>query len=212
MPDLLVAEPAGAPLATVVLAHGAGASMESEAMTGFTAALVAAGLVVVRFEFAYMAARRTGVRRPPPKAERLLPEYRSALDAVLDGFSGPVLLAGKSLGGRVAVMTAGEPLDGRVAGVAVYGYPFHPPGDPAKTRLAPLDAARLPVLVCQGTRDPFGTAADVAAYPLPRHVRICWLPDGDHDLSPPRRSGHTLAGHWKTAAAAIAAFALERVA
>jgi predicted alpha/beta-hydrolase family hydrolase len=205
VPDLLVDPPAGENRATVLLAHGAGAPMDGDAMNGLTAALTAAGFTVARFEFAYMAARRSGARRPPPKAELLVPEYRRAVAAVLACSSGPVVIAGKSLGGRVAVMAAGEPLDPRVVGVAVYGYPFHPPGAPERTRLAPLAAARLPVLVCQGTRDPFGTAEDVAAYALPPHVRVRWFEDGDHDLAPRKASGHTLAGHKTAAAAAFAA-------
>lgn len=192
------------PLGTILLAHGAGAPMDSDWMTAATAALVAARLRVIRFEFAYMAARREGRRPPPPKAEALVAEYAFVVDGFLQSLDGPLILGGKSLGGRVATMVAGTPLDPRVKAVAVFGYPFHPPAKPAATRLAPLAAARLPVLICQGSRDPFGTASDVASYELASAVRLLWHEDGDHDLSPRRKSGHRLEDHLATAAAAVA--------
>nr|WP_126541900.1 alpha/beta family hydrolase [Oharaeibacter diazotrophicus] len=206
-PALLVDAPV-VPRGTLVLAHGAGAPMDSAWMASATAALVEAGLRVVRFEFPYMAARRDGARRPPPKADSLVPAWRAALDVVLARFDGPVLIGGKSLGGRVATMTAADPLDPRVVGVVALGYPFHPPGAPEKLRLAPLAAARLPVTIVQGERDPFGNRVEVAGYDLPAGVAIRWCADGDHDLAPRRASGHTLAGHLATAtAAAVAALA-----
>jgi len=204
LPALLVDAPAAA-RGTLLFAHGAGAPMDSDWMAAATAALVGAGLRVVRFEFPYMAARRTGARRPPPKAETLVPAYRAAIDTVLARFDGPVLIGGKSLGGRVATITAADPLDQRVAGVVALGYPFHPPGAPEKLRLAPLAAARLPVTIVQGERDPFGARAEVEGYDLPAGVAIRWCADGDHDLAPRRASGHTLAGHLDTAAAAAVA-------
>jgi predicted alpha/beta-hydrolase family hydrolase len=206
VPDLLVSAPAD-PAATLLLAHGAGAAMDSPAMAGFAAALVEAGLRVVRFEFSYMAARRSGARKPPPKAEGLVPEFVAALDDTLARFPGPVLIGGKSMGGRIAVMAAGAPLDPRVLAVAVYGYPFHPPSDPEKTRLAPLLAARLPVLIAQGTRDPFGGRDDVGTYALPPSVSVRWFEDGDHDLAPRKASGFTQEDHWRSAAEAFAALA-----
>ena len=69
--------------ATVLLAHGAGAPMDSPAMTMIAEALAAEEVRVARFEFGYMAARRTGAgRRPPPRADRLLGEYIEAVDAL----------------------------------------------------------------------------------------------------------------------------------
>ncbi|WP_181700801.1 alpha/beta family hydrolase [Chthonobacter albigriseus] len=202
-PDLLVTEPAGEPAGTLLLAHGAGAPMDSATLEAAAAALAGQGVHVVRFEFPYMAARRTGSRRPPPKAETLVDDYRAAVDATLARFGGPLLIGGKSLGGRVSVLAAGTVLDSRVLGVVVYGYPFHPPGKPEATRLAPLSDCRLPVTILQGSRDPFGTAEDVAAYPLPATVTVRWFEDGDHDLKPRKASGRTLSGHLETAAAVV---------
>lgn len=68
---------------TVILAHGAGAPMDSGSLTATAEGLVGAGLGVARFEFGYMASRRTASgRKPPPRAEKLKPEYIAAIDAV----------------------------------------------------------------------------------------------------------------------------------
>lgn len=205
-PDLLVSEPTDSPLGTLLFAHGAGGPMDSDAMNRFAAAVVAERVRVVRFEFPYMAARRTGARKPPPKAETLIPAYRAALVATRGRFDGPLVMGGKSLGGRVAVMTAAD-LEGQTErsplAVFVLGYPFHPPGKLEATRLAPLNAARLPVVICQGTRDPFGTRDEVGGYPLPATVAIRWMEDGDHDLRPRRASGFSWADHIAAAAGVV---------
>lgn len=172
--------PAGAP-ATVLLAHGAGAPMDSASMTNAAKALAATGLRVVRFEFPYMAARREGNRLPPPRADRLGPDYRAAVDAL--AATGPLVIGGKSMGGRVASMVADTLLaERRIAGLLCLGYPFHPPDRPSELRTAHLIALRTPTLIVQGTRDPFGTREDVAGYTLSPAIRIHWVEDGDHDL------------------------------
>jgi predicted alpha/beta-hydrolase family hydrolase len=60
---------------TILLGHGAGAPMDSASMNAVAGALAGAGFRVVRFEFAYMASRRSGGRKPPPRAENLKGEY-----------------------------------------------------------------------------------------------------------------------------------------
>lgn len=193
----------GAP-ATVLLAHGAGAPMDAPAMTAIATALAGAGLRVARFEFAYMAARRSGARKPPPRAETLLPEYRAAIEALAP--PGPLVIGGKSMGGRVASMLADELFaEGRIAGLLCLGYPFHPPGRPDRLRTAHLEAMATPALICQGTRDPFGTREEVVGYALSPSIDILWLEDGDHDLKPRKSvSGFTAADHLKTMADATA--------
>jgi hypothetical protein len=64
-------------------------------------------------------------------------------------------------------------------------------------------------LICQGTRDAFGGAEEVANYDLPPRVRLHWLADGDHDLKPRRRSGPTAEQNWDEAAAAAGDFLEE---
>jgi predicted alpha/beta-hydrolase family hydrolase len=188
--------------ATLMLAHGAGAPMDSASMTGITRALVQAGLRVARYEFGYMAARRSGQRKPPPKAELLQDEYRQAVDAL--AASGPLIIGGKSMGGRVASMVADElHADGRIAGLLCLGYPFHPPVKPQQLRTAHLETLRTPTLICQGTRDPFGTRDEVATYSLSPSIELLWLEDGDHDLKPRKTiSGFTAADHLATVAEA----------
>ena len=192
---------------TVLLAHGAGAAMDSPAMGRLAGALAGAGLRVARWEFGYMAARRAGRRPPPPRAETLIPEYRTAVERL--AASGPLVIGGKSLGGRVASLVADELHGaGAACGLLCLGYPFHPPAKPEALRTAHLRELRTPALICQGTRDPFGTREEVAGYALSPAVEILWLEDGDHDLRPRQAvSGLTAADHLRTLGAAVAAWA-----
>lgn len=197
--------------ATVLLAHGAGAPMESPAMHRLASTLAGVGFRVARFEFAYMAARRAGQRRPPPKGETLIPEYRAAVAAL--GARGTLIIGGKSMGGRVASMVADEFLaDGAIAGLLCLGYPFHPMGKPQALRTAHLAGLRTPTLIAQGTRDPFGTREDVAGYDLSSAIELLWLEDGDHDLRPRKSvSGFTLQDHLATLDRHVAGWA-DRIA
>jgi predicted alpha/beta-hydrolase family hydrolase len=193
---------------TVMLAHGAGAPMDSASMNATARALAEAGLRVVRFEFGYMAARRQGARKPPPKAETVMPEYVAAIDD-LGPTDGPLIIGGKSMGGRVASMVAdAEFLAGRIAGLVCLGYPFHPPGRPQQLRTGHLAGLKTPALICQGTRDEFGNRYEVGEYGLSDKIEVLWLEDGDHDLKPRKAvSGFTTAQHLETVAEAVLAFA-----
>ncbi|MCQ4629959.1 alpha/beta hydrolase [Shinella sp. CPCC 100929] len=192
---------------TLLLAHGSGAPMDSPAMTAAATALAAEGLRVARFEFSYMAARRNeGSRRPPPKAETLNPEF---LDAIAElAAKGRLVIGGKSMGGRVASMVADDLFaEGRIAGLLCLGYPFHPPEKPAQLRTAHLMGQKTPALICQGTRDPFGTKEEVPGYGLPDTIRVLWLEDGDHDLKPRKSlSGFSAADHLATMAKTVKAW------
>ncbi|MGJ7038062.1 putative alpha/beta-hydrolase family hydrolase [Shinella sp. BE166] len=202
----LFAGPDDAPT-TLLLAHGSGAPMDSPAMTAAATALAAEGLRVARFEFSYMAARRNeGSRRPPPKAETLNPEFLDAVAAL--AAKGPLVIGGKSMGGRVASMVADDLFtEGRIAGLLCLGYPFHPPEKPAQLRTAHLMGLKTPALICQGTRDPFGTKEEVPGYGLPDTIRVLWLEDGDHDLKPRKSiSGFSAADHLATMAKTVKAW------
>jgi predicted alpha/beta-hydrolase family hydrolase len=182
---------------TILLAHGAGAGMESAAMTAIATTLARAGLRVGRFEFGYMAARRQGHQKPPPRAETLIPEYRAVVEAV--GQRPRLVIGGKSMGGRVASMLADDLLaEGRIQGLLCLGYPFHPPGKPGELRTRHLEELRTPTLICQGTRDPFGSREEVGTYSLSPAIAVEWLEDGDHDLRPRKAvSGLTAADHLR---------------
>ncbi len=187
--------------ATILLAHGAGAPMDSASMNAIAAALAGAGFRIARFEFGYMASRRTDTgRKPPPRAETLIEEYRPAVASL--GAPGPLIIGGKSMGGRVASMLADELFAaGQIAGLLCLGYPFHPPGKPAQLRTKHLAALTTPALICQGTRDIFGRSDEVAGYSLSKKIEILWLEDGDHDLKPRKGiSGFSAADHLKTVA------------
>jgi uncharacterized protein len=186
--------------ATILLAHGAGAPMDSPAMNAIADALAGVGFRVARFEFSYMAARRQGLRKPPPKAELLQDEYLRAVDQL--GATGPLVIGGKSMGGRVASMVADALFDDdRIAGLLCLGYPFHPPAKPQQLRTAHLAGLKAPTLIVQGTRDPFGTKSEVATYELSGQIEILWLEDGDHDLKPRKKvTGLSAADHLRSVA------------
>ncbi len=92
------------------------------------------------------------------------------------------------MGGRIASMVADE---AGVAGLVCLGYPFHPPGQPDKLRVAHLENLKTPALILQGERDAFGTREEIARYPLSKKIRILFLPDGDHSFKPRASSGRT---------------------
>lgn len=186
----------------VLLAHGAGAPMDSEFMERIAAALAELGVGVIRFEFPYMQSRRQGGgKRPPDQQPVLLNRWRQIIDQF--GAAGPLFIGGKSMGGRMATLIADE---AAAKGCICLGYPFHPSGKPEKTRVEHLKELRTPTLVIQGTRDALGNRDEVEGYDLSPGIHLHWLDDGDHDLKPRVRSGFTQAQHLQSAAKAIADF------
>jgi hypothetical protein len=180
--------------------------MDSPFMERVAQDIASHGIRVGRFEFPYMAARREGRRPGPDREPVLLDAWREVIAALSPGTTFAV--GGKSMGGRMASMIADEV---GAAALVCFGYPFHPPGQQAKTRTAHLAALRTPALILQGTRDPFGTKADVATYMLSPAIRVHWLPDGDHDFKPRATSGRTHAGNIHDGIEAAAAFVLGQV-
>ena len=199
--------PADGPV--LLLAHGAGAPMDSGFMTDMAGLLAGFDIHVVRFEFAYMRARRAdGKRRPPPRLPGLIEEFRQVISRFPKR---KVFIGGKSMGGRVASMIAADPQDGNdIAGLVCLGYPFHPPGKPDALRTAHLPAITCPALIVQGERDPFGNKDEVPGYGLPASMQVFWSAFGNHDLAPPKKSGRTVQDNWSAAAAASAGFIGEK--
>jgi predicted alpha/beta-hydrolase family hydrolase len=110
----------------IVLAHGVGAPMDSASMNAAARALAEAGFRVARVEFDYMASRRAGNRKPPPHAEKLMPEYLTTVVEL--SAEVPLIIGDKSKGGRVASMVTDQVHAAeKVAGLLCLGYPFHPP-------------------------------------------------------------------------------------
>ena len=187
---------------TIVLAHGAGAPMDSDFMDAVASGLADGGLRVARFEFPYMVKRRgDGKRRPPDRAPVLIETY---LKVAAELGADNLIIGGKSMGGRIASMVADE---AGVAGVACLGYPFHPPGKPEKLRTEHLERLKTPALILQGERDPFGKREEVEGYNLSSSIRVEYLPDGDHDLNPRKASGLSRKDNWQTAIGSIRKFA-----
>lgn len=170
----------------LVLCHGAGAGHESTFLTELRQRLAASGIQVIALEFAYMATmRQEGRRRPPPKIDTLvaeLSEWRRVLMAL--GDETPLWFGGKSMGGRVASLLATQ-VD--MAGLVLFGYPFHPPGKPGRLRLDHWPSIRCPRLLLQGTRDPFGRREEVEIYDLSTRTECHFLEGGDHDWQTPKR-------------------------
>jgi predicted alpha/beta-hydrolase family hydrolase len=209
MPDFLFDGIAGIGDVTLILAHGAGAPMDSPFMNTMARGLADQGVRVARFEFPYMRSRRDGRRRPPDREPVLLQTWRDAVAALGGALGGRhrVVIGGKSMGGRMASLVADEI---GVRGLVCLGYPFHPPGKPETLRVKHLEALRTPTLIVQGTRDALGTREEVEAYALSPAIRLVWLEDGDHSFKPRVSSGHTEAGHLAAAVRAVAEFVKER--
>ncbi|AVO56390.1 alpha/beta hydrolase [Ectopseudomonas mendocina] len=189
---------------TLILAHGAGAPMDSPFMQHMAQSLAARGVRVVRFEFAYMAQRRVdGRRRPPNPQAQLLQQWREVYAQVCQQVAGPVAIGGKSMGGRMASLLADE-LD--AAALICLGYPFYAAGKPEKPRVAHLAELRTPTLIVQGERDALGNREAVAGYNLSAAIELHWLEAGDHDLKPLKASGFSHEQHLETATRVITDF------
>ncbi|MBM7059434.1 alpha/beta hydrolase [Pseudomonas sp. UL073] len=202
--ELLWDRPSAAVLGTLILAHGAGAPMDSAFMQGIAARLAARGIAVVRFEFDYMAARRVdGRKRPPNPQAQLLARWSQVYAAVRAEVARPLAIGGKSMGGRMASLLADEL--GADALVCL-GYPFHAAGKADKPRVAHLADLRTPTLIVQGERDALGNRTTVEGYRLSLAIDLHWLATADHDLKPLKSSGLTHEQHLDSAADAVAAF------
>jgi predicted alpha/beta-hydrolase family hydrolase len=186
---------------TLVLAHGAGAGMDTPFMEAFATGLAAQRVRVARFEFPYMQRRReTGKQSAPDRPPVLRDTW---LEVVSQLGAAGLVIGGKSMGGRIATLVA----DGAgVAAAVCLGYPFHPVGKPDQLRVEHLTQMRTPALILQGERDPFGNRDEVPGYGLPSSIKLHWLADGDHSFKPRKASGRTQEENWQEAMAAVGHF------
>ena len=151
----------------VVLGHGAGGGVNAPDLVAAKRAALALGMTVVLVEQPY----RVAGRRSPAPAQQLDTAWLAVLEQLhLGGLE--VITGGRSSGARVACRTAAA---AGAAGVICLAFPVHPPGRPEKSRLDELDAVTVPVLVVQGSRDPFGM-------PPPAANRTVVEVDGNHSL------------------------------
>ncbi|MCU1762444.1 alpha/beta fold hydrolase [Pseudomonas sp. 14P_8.1_Bac3] len=201
--DEAVSKGSAAPV-TLILAHGAGAPMDSAWMNDMAARLAAQGVNVLRFEFPYMAQRRIdGGKRPPNPAPKLLECWREVYAEVRRHVTGRLAIGGKSMGGRMASLLADEL--GADALVCL-GYPFYAVGKPQKPRVEHLAGLKTRTLIVQGERDALGNREAVEAYALSPSIELFWRVAGDHDLKPLRASGFSHEQHLAAAAQQVASF------
>jgi len=157
----------------LILAHGAGGSMDTPSMVSYAEAIAARGLGAVRFNFAY----REAGKKAPDRTEKLEAVYRAVVEAVAKRAE-RVFLGGRSMGGRIGSHLAAQGVP--AAGLVFLAYPLHPPGKPERMRDAHLYDITAPMLFIQGTRDPFGSPEELE--PIVRKIgaTLHLVEGGDH--------------------------------
>ena len=186
MTALVYSPPEPRPVATLILAHGAGAPQSSAFMVDFAQGLARRGCRAVTFNFPYTEQGR----RLPDRAPTLEACFRDVIAAIrarADLATGPLLIGGKSMGGRIASHLAAQGLPD-LAGLVALGYPLHPPGRPEQLRALHLARIRQPILIVQGSRDAFGTPEELrpALVPLGATATLQVVEGGDHSFKVPK--------------------------
>ena len=188
----------------LILAHGAGQTMDSPFMSELSRLLASDEIQVIRFNFLYMVEQQlTGKKRPPDREPKLLTRWRDVVKDIRSQHQGKLFIGGKSMGGRMASLLPDEL---QVDGLVCLGYPFHPPGRPERLRTGHLAELQTPTLICQGERDTFGKREEVGDYLLSPKISFHWLSDGDHSFKPHKASGLSLEQNLSVAASAILGF------
>lgn len=175
--------------AVFVCAHGAGGSMSDRATLATAHALRDAGLGVVRFNFVYKE-KKSG---RPDAMPKLMDTVRAVVERTRAELGGPrpLVIGGRSMGGRAASMLAADGFD--ADGLLLLAYPLHPSGQPEKLRDAHLPRITVPVLAFSGTRDTLCTrdlmerALTTVATPWEMH----WIEGADHSFHVLKSSGTT---------------------
>jgi predicted alpha/beta-hydrolase family hydrolase len=146
--------------AVLILGHGAGAGQRHPWMVDCARSLSGLGLDIVTFNFLY-----TEQQRHVPDRRPLLDAcYRAVIETVRQHVANArrgLFIGGKSMGGRIATHVASDTGDLDLRGLVLLGYPLHPPGRPGERRDAHLPAVGPPMLFVQGSRDAFGTPAEL---------------------------------------------------
>jgi hypothetical protein len=192
----------------VLLAHGAGADMNAVALTVVAGALADERIPSLRFDFPYRQAGRRAPDRPPV----LLAAVREAVADLARRTKLPpdrLVLGGRSMGGRIASMVAADADDPVPAlGLALLGYPLHPPGKAENLRVEHFPRLTMPVLFVSGDRDAFGTPAELKRYAkkIKGPVEFSWVETGDHSFKPLKASGLTAGAALAEVAASVVEF------
>jgi predicted alpha/beta-hydrolase family hydrolase len=139
----------------LVLAHGAGAGMTHPFLESLAQELAAASIATFRYQFPYMEQSRRAPDRPPILTATVTAAIRAAQE-IAPGL--PLLAGGKSMGARMTSTAASQHALDHVFGLVFFGFPLHPPKQPATKRGDHLSKVTIPMLFLQGTRD---TLADL---------------------------------------------------
>ncbi|MHA2940269.1 alpha/beta family hydrolase [Vibrio sp. RC27] len=191
--------------ATFIFAHGAGAGLDHPFMEAIASQLAQSNILVIRFNFPYMVRQKEeNKRRPPDRAPKLLEAFESVINEF--AVDGPVVIGGKSMGGRMASLLEEH---NRVAGIACLGFPFHPPGKPERFKGEHLSQLTKPCLILQGERDTFGPRVEVEEMNLSSSITVEYISDGDHSFKPRKKSGLTEEENLSHAAKKLSHFILE---
>jgi len=168
----------------LVLTHGAGANSSSRLLTALGGEFAAAGFLVLRCDLPFRQARAFGPPFPA-LAGRDREGLRRAAETLQARAPRRIFLGGHSYGGRQATMLAAEQ-PGLAAGLLLLSYPLHPPRKPADLRTAHFPQLKTPALFVHGSRDPFGSTAEMRS-------ALSLLP-GRHTLLEIEGAGHELLG------------------
>jgi predicted alpha/beta-hydrolase family hydrolase len=161
----------------LLLAPGASADRSQPALVAIDEAATAAGAVVVRMDFPYRKAGKRAPDRAPVLIQAVVEEAARLATRV-----GPLILGGRSMGGRMCSLAVAEGT--AAAGLVLISYPLHPPGRPDKLRTEHFPLLRVPCLFVSGTRDAFGSPDELEAAtkairgPVAHH----WIEGKSHGL------------------------------
>jgi predicted alpha/beta-hydrolase family hydrolase len=170
---------ARAPIATLLVSHGAGADSSTRDLMALAEHLPRQGITVVRFDQPWVVAGRRVATAPPTLDDGL----RAAAARLRS--RAPLVVGGRSAGARSAARCASEL---GAAGCLALSFPLHPPGRPERSRLDELTGAGVPTLVVQGEADTFGRPEE-----FPDDVEMCVVPGADHGMKVPKRGPLTQA-------------------
>jgi len=195
----------------LLLTHGAGANCQTKLLIAASSAFADAGFIVLRFDLPFRSERRFGPPRPGAAARdrdglrravalvRELVAKNSAskhntsvakyaasrIPAPASNQQGPprIFLGGHSYGGRQATMLASEE-SALADGLLLLSYPLHPPQKPAQLRTNHFPNLQTPAFFVHGTRDPFGTIAEMhsALQLIPAPHAVLEVDGASHDL------------------------------
>ena len=172
----------------IVLGHGAGAGMHHPFMESLAQALATQSIASLRYQFPYM---EQGRKRPDYPATAHLTIAR-VLESIPQDIDIPVILAGKSFGGRMASQYIAKHQDHGVQALVFYGFPLHPPAKPGTDRADDLKEIEIPMLFLQGDRDALARI-DLLSPLLTSHpnATLAILDGGDHSFKFLKKSGIT---------------------